>query len=124
MLTYLCCICDNLYFISLLICIGTAAHIFITNIMNIVSATCIYEENRKQMVIPKIEKVLFIIFLLISIFLPNNLRHNVIDKLQEDLSQQRQQVIQANEQITTFNLYLQKTDQVEQWTDFYNKFNN
>ena len=59
-----------------------------------------------------------------SIFLPNNLRHNVIDKLQEDLSQQRQQVIQANEQITTFNLYLQKTDQVEQWTDFYNKFNN
>ena len=61
---------------------------------------------------------------MISIFLPNNLRHNVIDKLQEDLSQQRQQVIQANEQITTFNLYLQKTDQVEQWTDFYNKFNN
>lgn len=124
MLTYLCCICDNLYFISLLICIGTSAHIFITNIMNVVSATCIYEENRKQMVIPKIEKVLFIIFLMISIFLPNNLRHNVIDKLQEDLSQQRQQVIQANEQITTFNLYLQKTDQVEQWTDFYNKFNN
>lgn len=124
MLTYLCCICDNLYFISLLICIGTGAHIFITNIMNIVSATCIYEENRKQMVIPKIEKVLFIIFLMVSIFLPNNLRHNVIDKLQEDLSQQRQQVIQANEQITTFNLYLQKTDQVEQWTDFYNKFNN
>lgn len=41
MLTYLCCICDNLYFISLLICIGTGAHIFITNIMNVVSATCI-----------------------------------------------------------------------------------
>ena len=124
MLTYLCCICDNLYFISLLICIGTGAQIFITNIMNVLSATCIYEENRKQMVIPKIEKVLFIIFLMISIFLPNNLRHNVIDKLQEDISQQKQQVIQANEQITTFNLYLQKTDQVEQWTDFYNKFNN
>ena len=33
MLTYLCCICDNLYFISLLICIGTGAHIFITNML-------------------------------------------------------------------------------------------
>lgn len=56
-----------------------------------------------------------------ALFVPANLKWDLIDTYQKDLQEQRQQVIQANEQISTFNLYLKSTNQVDKFTEFYNK---
>lgn len=121
LISYLCGICNTLQLLSIFIGTALGGHILVTVIINGVNSTSLYVENQKQIPISKTEKVLCALFLLMALFVPANLKWDLIDTYKKDLQEQRQQVIQANQQISTFNLYLKSTNQVDKFTEFYNK---
>ena len=99
LISYLCGICQSLQLLCTMVAICLGAHIFITFVMNTISSTCTYEENRKQIVIPKVEKVLCVIFILLALFVPGNLKWDLMDSYKKDLQEQRTEIQKANEQL-------------------------
>ena len=123
LISYLCGVAQMVQMISCMIGFALGGHILITHIMNLVSTTCVYEENRKQIVIPKIEKVLCGVFLCLALFVPSNLKWDLISEYQKDLQEQRQELLKANQQITEFKLFLETNNLEDKYIEFNKQFN-
>ena len=123
LISYLCGICQTIQLVSLLIGMSLGGHILVTVIMNTIAATSYYEENRKQIILPKIEKVLCVIFILLALFVPSNLQWDLIDEYKKDLQEQRQELLKANQQITEFKLFLETNNLEDKYIEFDKQFN-
>ena len=118
LISYLCGICQTLQILSLFGCMALGAHLFITLVQNCIAQTSTYEENRKQIVIPKTEKVLCVIFLLLALFIPSNLKWDLIDSYREEIKQYKQMVQNRDEQIDEFKIFLEVNNLEEKYIKF------
>ena len=118
LINYLCGICQSLQLLCTMVAISLGAHIFVTLVINTISSTCTYEENRKQIVIPKVEKVFCVIFILLALFIPGNLKWDIIDSYRKDLQDQRLETQKANEQLQEVKLFIQTHNLEEQYIEF------
>ena len=118
LISYLCGVVGMIQILSCMIGIGLGAHIFITHVMNLLSSTCEYEANRKQIVIPRIEKILCTIFILLAMFVPSNLKWDLVDSYKKDLEYQKQETQKANEQIMGFKIFMEVNKLEDKFTEF------
>lgn len=123
LISYLCGICQTIQLVSLLIGMSLGGHILFTVIVNTIAAASYYEENRKQIILPKIEKVLCAVFLLLAFFVPGNLQWDLIHEYQKDLQEHRQELLKANQKITEFNLLLETNNLEDRYIEFDKQFN-
>lgn len=118
LISYLCGICQTLQILSLFGCLTLGAHLFITLVQNCIAQTSTYEENRKQIVVPKTEKVFCVIFLLLALFIPSNLKWDLIDSYREEVKQYKQMVQNRDEQIDEFKIFLEVNNLKEKYIQF------
>lgn len=82
---YLCMCCFNINLVGMVLFVSTGAVILVTTINNAISKMCVYEENRKQIILNKWMYVLFFIGLLIAMFVPSNLDISLMKQYRNEL---------------------------------------